>query len=68
MTITSEELDLERLRLWMQQSLPEPGVTAATALSVTRLPGGYSNLTFDIAIGSGLDAQHVILRRPPVGV
>lgn len=68
MTITSEELDLERLRLWMQQSLPEPGVTEATALFATRLAGGYSNLTFDIAVGAGLAAQHVILRRPPVGV
>jgi aminoglycoside phosphotransferase (APT) family kinase protein len=30
--------------------------------------GGYSNLTFDIALGDGAQQRHVILRRAPVGV
>jgi len=57
-----------RLRAWMQTHVPALAVTETTAVSVTQVGGGYSNLTFDVAIGSGDDAHHVILRRAPVGV
>jgi aminoglycoside phosphotransferase (APT) family kinase protein len=68
MMISPAELDVDALRRWLGQSVPRYGVTESTALRVRRLPGGYSNLTFDVAIGDGLVAQHVILRRAPVGV
>jgi len=65
---TTAEVDLPRLRLWLQSAVPSLRVADDTALTATRVGGGYSNLTFDIAIGSGESTQHVILRRGPVGV
>ena len=58
----------DRLREWMQKQLPALGVIDTTAVGATLIGGGYSNLTFDVTIGSGDDARHVILRRAPVGV
>lgn len=58
----------ERLRDWMQAHVPSLGVDAMTPLNAVRVGGGYSNLTFDVGIGSGDDVRHVILRRAPVGV
>ena len=62
------EVDLPRLRPWLQSAVPTLAVTDDTSLTATRVGGGYSNLTFDIAIGAGDATRHVILRRGPVGV
>ena len=58
----------DRLRDWIQEHVASLGVDNATPLTATRVGGGYSNLTFDIALGRGDAQQHVILRRAPVGV
>ena len=68
MTVAAEEVNVTRLRAWMQATVPQLAVQDATPLNVTRVGGGYSNLTYDIALGDGDGAPHVILRRPPVGV
>ncbi len=68
MNVASPGVDLERLRAWLQANDVIRGVGNDTPLAATTLGGGYSNLTFDITIGSGDSAAHVILRRPPVGV
>ena len=68
MSSSTTEVAIDRLRSWMQATVPSLGVDDGTSLSVVRVGGGYSNLTFDVTIGTGDTAQHVILRRPPVGV
>ena len=68
MSSSTTDVALERLHDWMQTTVPSLGLDADTPLSVARVGGGYSNLTFDVAIGDGESARHVILRRPPVGV
>jgi aminoglycoside phosphotransferase (APT) family kinase protein len=67
-TVASAEVDVHRLRDWMISQVPALGVSSETAVSVVRVGGGYSNLTFRIAIGTGSAQQMMILRRPPVGV
>jgi aminoglycoside phosphotransferase (APT) family kinase protein len=67
-SVPADEVDVARLHRWMQKSASSVSVDDSTPLVVSRLSGGYSNLTFDIAIGDSADARHVILRRPPVGV
>jgi aminoglycoside phosphotransferase (APT) family kinase protein len=67
-TVPGNEVDVDRLREWLQSALPESDVRSDTVLEVTRIGGGYSNLTYDIAIGFGDSARNIILRRPPVGV
>ena len=52
----------------MQSTVPSLGIAAETPVSVARVGGGYSNLTFDVTIGDGDATRHLILRRPPVGV
>lgn len=62
------EVDLSRLRRWLQSAVPSLAVADGTVLTATRMSGGYSNLTFDIGIGESDGSQHLILRRGPVGV
>ncbi|MEQ8952597.1 MAG: phosphotransferase family protein, partial [Gammaproteobacteria bacterium] len=54
-----EELDLQRLRQYLQPLLGE----AASALQIKQFPGGFSNLTYLLSSGD----QHWVLRRPPFG-
>ena len=68
MTVGAEEVNVARLRTWMQAAVPQLAVRDATPITATRVGGGYSNLTYDIALGRGDRAAHAILRRPPVGV
>ena len=68
MTATREEVDPAALRRWLIAQVPSLEVHEDTPLLATKVGGGYSNLTFDIALGSGADTHHVILRRAPVGV
>jgi aminoglycoside phosphotransferase (APT) family kinase protein len=68
MTVSDAEVNLAALRTWLTATVPQLGVDGATPLTATKVGGGYSNLTFDIAIGDAAAARHVILRRPPVGV
>ncbi len=68
MTAPSVEVDLDRLRGWLQAEVPGLDITADTPLTAKRVGGGYSNLTFAVTIGTDATVQQVILRRPPVGV
>ena len=68
MTVPSDEVHVDRLRAWWLTASSFPDVTPDSTIDVIRIGGGYSNLTYDIAIGTGASARHVILRRPPVGV
>ena len=68
MTVSADEVDVDRLRTWLMTNAPSLHVATDTAIDASRMGGGYSNLTFDVTLGSGARAQHVILRRPPVGV
>ncbi len=65
---STEAVHPGRLRDWVQAQVPLLGVDGTTEISATAVGGGYSNLTFDISIGSGDATRHVILRRAPVGV
>jgi aminoglycoside phosphotransferase (APT) family kinase protein len=67
-TVRATEVDVARLRAWLSTAVPACGVTAQTSIVVTKLGGGYSNLTFDVAFSDGANQEHLILRRPPVGV
>jgi aminoglycoside phosphotransferase (APT) family kinase protein len=67
-TASPDEVDVDRLRIWLMAAVPSTNVAAETAIDAARIGGGYSNLTFDITIGVGAAARHIILRRPPVGV
>ncbi len=53
-----EELDLARLRPFLQQHFGDSG-----ALSVEQFPSGHSNLTYLVRLG----AREFVLRRPPFG-
>lgn len=53
--------DTEALRAWLTAQLP--GGAPAAALSVSRLTGGLSNLTYLVDWG----ADRVVIRRPPLG-
>lgn len=57
-----EELDLDRLRAYLEQELGPP-TGASAALSVEQFPGGYSNLTYLVRYGD----RELVLRRPPFG-
>ena len=63
-----DDVDVARLRAWIVSNVPSLAVEGDTPIAATRVGGGYSNLTYDIALGDGDDTRHVILRRPPVGV
>jgi aminoglycoside phosphotransferase (APT) family kinase protein len=67
-TVPQEEVSVDALRGWLMRNASTLSVDALTTIDVTRVGGGYSNLTYDIAVQNGTDARHVILRRPPVGV
>jgi aminoglycoside phosphotransferase (APT) family kinase protein len=54
-----EELDLERLELYLHAHLP--GYEGP--LSVAQFPGGHSNLTYLLQLGD----RQIVLRRPPFG-
>lgn len=55
-----EELDVARLRAFFDEHVPElPGGD----ISVEQFPGGFSNLTYLLRVGSA----EVVLRRPPRG-
>jgi aminoglycoside phosphotransferase (APT) family kinase protein len=56
-----EELDLDRLRAYLQAHLPAQGADAA--LAVEQFPGGHSNLTYLVR----WDGREYVLRRPPFG-
>jgi aminoglycoside phosphotransferase (APT) family kinase protein len=66
-SVPKAEVDTDRLRNWLRES-GFSDVHERTVLQVQRLGGGYSNLTYDLTIGSGAKARHVVLRRAPVGV
>ncbi len=68
MIATSEEVHVGRLREWLHGHVPALAVDEHTEIAAQRVGGGYSNLTFDLCLGSGDAARHVILRRAPVGV
>ncbi|HTW57699.1 MAG TPA: phosphotransferase family protein [Terriglobales bacterium] len=53
-----EELDLARLRPFLQERFGQ-----GEPVSVEQFPGGHSNLTYLVRIGS----REVVLRRPPFG-
>jgi aminoglycoside phosphotransferase (APT) family kinase protein len=65
---SSVEVDADRLRGWLRTSVPALGVGDTTPVSVERVGGGYSNLTFRVTLGTGDAALALILRRGPVGV
>ena len=55
---TGEELDLARLRPFLQERFADSG-----PLSVEQFPSGHSNLTYLVRLG----ARDFVLRRPPFG-
>lgn len=65
--VPKEEIDIDRLRDWLRGT-GVPDMHERTVLKAQRMGGGYSNLTYDLTIGSGDKARQVVLRRPPVGV
>ena len=67
MIVPKAEVDTDRLREWLRGNGFNE-IHERTVLSAQRLGGGYSNLTYDLKIGSADKARHVVLRRPPVGV
>jgi len=54
-----EELDLDRLTPYLQQTLNRPG----QSVQVEQFPGGHSNLTYLVHLGD----SSFVLRRPPFG-
>jgi aminoglycoside phosphotransferase (APT) family kinase protein len=54
-----EELDAERLRVYLAEQLPE----IAGRLMVEQFPRGFSNLTYLLRLGE----HELVLRRPPFG-
>jgi aminoglycoside phosphotransferase (APT) family kinase protein len=61
-------VDVAALQAWLRLAVPQLKVAANSVVTATRIGGGYSNLTFDIAITDDGGTRHLILRRPPVGV
>jgi aminoglycoside phosphotransferase (APT) family kinase protein len=60
MTGNPPGLDLDRLASWLPSALP---VAAGSALTARLIPGGRSNLTYEVSDG----ADVWIVRRPPLG-
>ncbi|HTQ62748.1 MAG TPA: phosphotransferase family protein [Candidatus Solibacter sp.] len=54
-----EELDLAKLRLFLQRHFPE----ACETITAQQFPSGHSNLTYSIQLGE----RRLVLRRPPFG-
>jgi aminoglycoside phosphotransferase (APT) family kinase protein len=68
-TVLRSEIDATRLREWLCFAAPTLGVLPHHTLNVTKLGGGYSNLTFEVSVGDAVaTVAPMILRRPPVGV
>lgn len=57
---SGEELDLDRLRAYLRESVPEIG---AAEIEVRQFPSGHSNLTYFVSAGG----KGYVLRRPPFG-
>ena len=57
---SGEELDLEKLRTYLRDSL---GLPDTDKLAIRQFPGGYSNLTYLVRCGD----RELVLRRPPFG-
>ncbi len=58
-----EELDVPRLQLFLQEHFDHTG-----HVSVEQFPGGHSNLTYLVRMGSGgMRPRELVLRRPPFG-
>jgi aminoglycoside phosphotransferase (APT) family kinase protein len=55
-----EELDAAALGRWLTERLRETG---AAPLAIEQFPGGHSNLTYLLGLGS----RELVLRRPPFG-
>ena len=68
MIATRDEVDTAALRAWMQHHVPMLRVESSTDVTATRIGGGYSNLTVEIALQDADTVRHLILRRAPVGV
>lgn len=68
MIATREEVDTVALRAWLQHRVPMLCVDSDTSVTATRIGGGYSNLTFDLALQAAGTARHLILRRAPIGL
>src|SRR5579863_4515860 len=56
---TGEELDREKLNLYLRESAPEIG----EVLEISQFPGGFSNLTYCLKTSG----KEYVLRRPPFG-
>ena len=54
-----EELDQRKLAAYLQQQMPE----FKGPIQLTQFPGGYSNLTYLVQLGS----KEYVLRKPPIG-
>jgi aminoglycoside phosphotransferase (APT) family kinase protein len=54
-----EELDVQRLRPYLESVLGEP----VPSIEVEQFPGGHSNLTYALRLGQ----RELVLRRPPFG-
>ena len=57
-----EELDAAKLEPYLRAHLAD-GAAAGEGFAVAQFPGGFSNLTYSIALG----ARELVLRRPPFG-
>jgi aminoglycoside phosphotransferase (APT) family kinase protein len=58
-----EELDLERLRAFLDSELPDVLGRGTDEIRVRQFPCGFSNLTYLVSIGD----SEMVLRRPPFG-
>jgi aminoglycoside phosphotransferase (APT) family kinase protein len=61
-----EQLDWDRLVLWLRERLPAcgiPGLDTSVAPNLAQFPGGHSNLTYLLRFGD----VDVVVRRPPFG-
>ncbi len=67
LTRPNETVDLERLRTWLQSTVPEV-LPAGTHLEVRQFPSGFSNLTYRVTLASEDGDRAYVLRRPPRGV
>jgi aminoglycoside phosphotransferase (APT) family kinase protein len=57
---SGEELDLDRLRAYLRNAVPEIG---GADIEVQQFPSGHSNLTYLVSAGG----RDYVLRRPPFG-
>ncbi len=61
-----EELSLEKLEVYLRERLGDllaENQLASSEIRISQFPGGHSNLTYLISLGS----REFVLRRPPVG-